>query len=130
MSTILVVADEPWVRNEVHAALTTPDFDLVDHDDPATVTAELDAEAYDAVVVDMQVGSMGAMAVTRSVRQRAAIEGVDSAPVVVLLDRRADVFLARRAGAAAWVLKPFSAHELSTAVGSAMKGDLVHPAVE
>ncbi|HEX9854332.1 MAG TPA: response regulator [Acidimicrobiia bacterium] len=130
MSTILVVADEPWVRNEVHAALTTPDFDLIDHSNPATVTAELDADPYDAVVVDLQVGSMGGMAITRSIRQRAAIDNEKATPVVVLLDRQADAFLAKRAGAAAWVVKPFTAHLLSTAVESAIAGNLVGQAAE
>jgi hypothetical protein len=36
---------------------------------------------------------------------------------VILLDRTVDGFLAKRAGADAWVVKPFTDHELRTAVG-------------
>ena len=39
MTRVLVVADEAWARNDVHSALTTPDYELVDHDDPKTVAS-------------------------------------------------------------------------------------------
>ena len=32
MTRVLVVADAQWARNDVHASLTTPDYELVDHD--------------------------------------------------------------------------------------------------
>jgi DNA-binding response OmpR family regulator len=38
--------------------------------------------------------------------------------LVMLLDREADVFLARRAGADAAVVKPFDAEELRTAIAT------------
>ena len=66
------------------------------------------AEGADLAIVDMQVGSMGGMAITRALK--GAVPGVGS--IVLLLDRRADAFIARRAGADAWLLKPFAAQEL------------------
>ena len=120
MPKILVVTDVAWVRNEVHAALTEPDFTLVDHDDPATAATRASDEDVDAVVVDMQVGSMGGMAVTRALRDASIRPGVEEIPAVILLDRSADTFLAKRAGAAGWVTKPFSTHEIETALGSAI----------
>ncbi len=113
MTRILVVADEPWVRNEVHAALSTPDTELIDHDDPSTAAAAAVDNAVDVVVVDLQIGSMGGMAVTRSILEKA-----EHFPVVMLLDRAADAFIAHRAGAGAWVTKPVEAHELRDAVRS------------
>lgn len=121
MSIVLVVADEPWVRNEVHAALTEPDHTLVDHVDPTTVAETVATTEVDVVVVDLQVGSMGGMAVTRSVRQRAAQDGTPAIPVVILLDRSADAFLAKRAGAAGWIAKPFTSHELRTTLAAATR---------
>ena len=120
MSRILVVADVPWVRNEVHASLTAPDFELVDLDDPtAAATTALDGD-FDAVIVDLQTGSMGGMAVTRDVREQAGLRGLDHLPVLMLLDRAADAFLAKRAGAAGWVAKPFDPHMIRTALTEAM----------
>ena len=120
MPRVLVVADAPWARNEVHAALTDPDTELVDHDDPKTVAETVAAGGIDLVLVDLQVGSMGGMAVTRSVREAANVGGAPPVPVVIMLDRSADAFLAKRAGAAAWIAKPFTAHEISLALNAAL----------
>ncbi len=123
MTRVLVVADESWARNDVHAALTSPDYELVDHQDPKTVASTVAAGGLDAVVVDLQVSSMGGMAVTRSVRENTTVRGGAAIPVVLLLDRAADKFLAGRSGAAAWVVKPFTALELRGAVDGAVASD-------
>ena len=115
MARILVLTDEDWVRNEVHAALSVPGVELVDHPDPASAAAAAIELGAGAIISDLQVGSMGGMAVARSVRNTEPEEG--AILVVLLLDRRADAFLAGRAGADAWVTKPFTARELRDAVG-------------
>lgn len=121
MTRIFVVTDEQWVRSEVHAALSPTGAELIDHPDPATVTeAALEADAA-AVVIDLQVGSMGGMAVARSVRDTEPEEWL--LRVILLLDRQADTFLAGRAGADAWVTKPFTARELRDAVGLVVSSD-------
>ena len=120
MPRVLVVVDAHWARNEVHAALTDPDTELVDHSDPTTVAETITDGSFDAVLVDLQVGSMGGMAVTRSVREAASVRGAPPVPVVMMLDRSADTFLAKRAGAAAWVAKPFTSHEITTALNRAL----------
>ncbi len=120
MTRVLVVADEAWARNDVHAALTSPTFELVDHEDPATAAGIAAERDVDAVVVDLQVSSMGGMAVARSVRENATVRGSEPIPVVLLLDRAADAFLAGRSGAAGWVVKPFTAQQLRGAVDGAL----------
>lgn len=114
MPNILVVCDADWVRNEVHAALSVGTNTLIDHSDPATVVAAAVEHGVDVLVVDLQIGAMGGMAVTREVRAH-----TERLPVVLLLDRKADAFLAGRAGADAWVVKPFSARRLRDAVAAA-----------
>lgn len=121
MTRVLVVADAAWTRNDVHAALTSPDFELVDHADPTTVATTVAVGDVDAVVVDLQVAAMGGMAVARSVRENATVRGSDPIPVVLLLDREADKFLAGRSSAATWVVKPFTAHQLRNAVEGALE---------
>jgi DNA-binding response OmpR family regulator len=119
-SRIVVIADEAWARNEVHAALTEPDYTLIDHEDPRSAFELIKTESPDAVVIDLQVKSMGGMALARELRQQAALSEQESVPVVLLLDRAADGFLARRAGVAGWVTKPFTAHDLRTVVDQAI----------
>ena len=118
MARILVVTDETWVRNEVHSGLSSADNELIDHRDPATAAATAAAEGVEAVVVDLQISAMGGMAVTRSIRDMSDLER--AIPVVLLLDRAADTFLAGRSGANAWVVKPFSARELRDALATAV----------
>ena len=118
MSRVLVVTDEPWVRNEVHAALSIADTELIDHEDPATAAATAFGEGVDVVVVDLQIGAMGGMAVTRAIKD---MEGDGRfIPVVMLLDRAADAFLAGRSGADGWVDKPFTPRQLRDALATAV----------
>jgi DNA-binding response OmpR family regulator len=121
-SRIMVIADEQWARNEVHAALTQPDYNLIDHSDPATAWEAVGSESPDLVVIDLQVASMGGMAIARELHQQAAMNGEDAVPVILLLDRKADSFLAKRAGVAGWVVKPFTANAIRTAVEGALGG--------
>lgn len=120
MTDILVVADESWVLDDVRAALSEPRFTLHEISDPRLVTERLGEFPADAVLIDMQVDSMGGMAVTREVRNAAAVAGNPAPPVVLLLDRDADTFLAGRSGAATWVRKPFSSDSLRRALDDAL----------
>ena len=123
MTRVLVVADAAWSRNDVHAALTSPDFELVDLDDPTAAAATAASGEIDAVVADLQVSSMGGMAIARAVRETATVSGGPTIPVILLLDRSADEFLAGRSGAAGWVTKPFTAQQLRTAVAEAIASE-------
>ena len=114
MPTALVVADGTWVTNEVRSALSLGSWHIEEIDDPRSVAARLAESRVDAVIVDMQVGSKGGMAVVRTIRQETDL--TERPRMVILLDRPADEFLARRAGADASVLKPFDASELRAAV--------------
>jgi DNA-binding response OmpR family regulator len=116
MPKYLVVADESWVRNEVHAAITGPDTVIIDHDDPTTAADVAVEHGVDALIVDLQLKAMGGMAVTRAVRNVTGSRESAGLPVILLLDRSADAFLARRAGAVAWITKPFTSYELGEAL--------------
>lgn len=114
MPTALVVADGSWVTNEVRAALSVGSWQIEEINDPRTVVDRLEESRVDAVIIDLQVGSKGGMAVVRSIRQ--ATDVTNRPRLVLLLDRSADRFLARRAGADDSVLKPFDPAELRAAL--------------
>ncbi len=118
MPSILLVADDNWVRNDVAAAISGRDATVTVSDDPKQVASVAGDTRYDFVIVDMQVKSMGGMAVTRLVKDAIANGDVEPTPIIMLLDRQADVFLARRAGASTYLVKPFTAQELRAALSS------------
>ncbi|MGQ0848027.1 MAG: response regulator [Actinomycetota bacterium] len=112
---ILLVADSRWVRNDVAASLPSADW-TVRHSDPRTVVEAAAQHPPDSVVVDMQVGSMGGMAVIRALRSAMAMGDIAPARLILLLDRSADRFLANRAGADDSVVKPFTAQAFRRAL--------------
>lgn len=116
MAKVLVVADDAWVENDVRASLVDPEVEIVTETDPRRAVAAAAAHSVDVAIVDMQIGSMGGMAVVRDLRTAATAGELDRPWLVLLLDRSADAFLARRAGADAHVLKPFTAQELRAAI--------------
>ncbi len=115
MMSVIVVSDDVWVDNDVRASLTDPDTVIHSVADPRTTVAAAAEHLAEVAVIDLQVGSMGGMAVVRALRS--AMDSGDIPPLrlVLLLDRSADYFLAHRAGADVAVLKPFTAQELRAA---------------
>jgi DNA-binding response OmpR family regulator len=116
MPTVLLVADIPWVVDSVRAALSQPAYEITVLDDPRAATAVWKEHHHDVVITDLQVGSMGGMAVVRAVRDAANAEAATAPATAILGDRDADGFLAGRAGADVWLRKPFGGFELLEAV--------------
>jgi twitching motility two-component system response regulator PilH len=114
MSKVLLVADANWVANQVRGALALGDWAIEQVTDPRQTLERVQDLSPDTVIVDMQVGSMGGMAVIRALRS--GLEARDRPHLVLLLDRSADDFIARRAGADACVLKPINTAELRQAL--------------
>lgn len=120
---VVVAADESWVREDVCAVLSAMPGVTVRQatSGPAVLAAAAESQA-DLVVVDMQIGNMGAVAVCLDLRLEEGADRLGHVPVLILLDRRADVFLARRFDADGWVLKPLDPIRLRKAVGALLAG--------
>lgn len=118
MPKALVIADANWVVNDVLATLPQTGWQVEVLDDPSRSAEVVSETGPEAVIIDFQVRSMGGMAIVRHLR--ASIDPEEMPRLVLLLDREADVFLARRAGADAWVLKPFAAQMLRDALSGVM----------
>ena len=74
-----------------------------------------DSEAVptpDLLVSDLQIGSMGGVAISYDLQLEMLAGRVRKIPVVLLLDREADIFLAKEVGADAYIVKPISALKL------------------
>ncbi len=120
--TLLLIADGPWVHNEVAAALSDSTTVLLEESDPRRAVERMEEDNPDAVIIDMQVGSMGGMALVRALLDASGMDQVPRTPTILLLDRSADVFLAGRAGADAFLIKPIVAEELRAALRGVLKG--------
>jgi len=105
---VLVATDADHVHDEVEAALGG---------DHAVVRVHAGAEVLDAVathqpvlvVLDLQIGNMGGMAACLDLRLEERAGRISAQRILMLLDRDADDFLARRAEADAWTVKPVDA---------------------
>ena len=118
MQTILVASDAPTLRREIEAVISGPDREVVSVVSGPEVIASVTEESPDLVIVDMQMGNMGGMAVTLELRLQESYDALDHVPVLMILDRRPDVFLARRSGAEGWLVKPLDPLRLRRAVNA------------
>jgi CheY-like chemotaxis protein len=123
---VLVATDAQYVLDDIIAALGTPDTSFSVCRDGRDVTDAVKRRVPDVAVLDLQVGSMGAMAVTMNLRLDESGGRLPHVPVVMLLDRIADVHLARRSGAEAWLIKPVDSLRLRRAVQEVRAGRTWH----
>ncbi len=123
MATVLVVSDLPALRAELRTMLEGPELTVEEAESGKEAIAIVKDGGVDLVVVDLQVGSMGAMAITMELRNEESYGAADPVAVLMLLDRRADVFLARRSGAEGFVVKPLDPQRIRTAVRALLRGD-------
>ena len=109
MTTILVAADAKWVRDQVRAAFVGPDQEVIEvtrGQDVRTTFADIDP---DLVVLDLQIGNMGGVAVAIDLRLEESGGRLPRARILLLLDRRDDAFIARRADVDLMLVKPVDA---------------------
>lgn len=105
---ILVVTDDPPLELEARYAFPD-DFDVVVVADARDASRELAAWTPAVVVVDLLSGSAGGFALGRDMSQDSRLANV---PILMLIDRHQDEWLAREAGAAAVRTKPIDTAEL------------------
>lgn len=119
---VLLATDAQWVVDEVVATLGSPSttFEVITNGrDVAPAVAE---RTPDIAILDLQVGTMGGMAITMDLRLDHSSGAVPHVPILMLLDRTADVHLARRSGADGWIIKPLDSLRLRRAVTAVASG--------
>ena len=121
VSDVLIASDSPRVREEVRSVLETG-ATVREVTRGVQVGPAVRERTPDLVVLDLQIGKMGGMATALDLRLEAGAGRLPAVPVLMLVDRRADVFLARRSGADGWVVKPIDAMRLGKAVRAVLAG--------
>ena len=122
MAEVLVASDAKWVVEEVTAALSSVDDTVREITTGAEVLPAVAEHAPDIAVIDLQIGRMGGMATCLDLHLEEGAGRLPRVPVLMLLDRRPDVFLARRAQAEGWLVKPLDALRVRKAITAVLSG--------
>jgi DNA-binding response OmpR family regulator len=112
---ILVATDADYVLHDITAALGGPDVSFTVCRNGRDVTDVVKARTPDLVVLDLQIGSMGGMAVTMGLRLDESSGALPNVRVLMLLDRKADIHLAKRCAADGYLVKPLNPLSLKRA---------------
>ena len=119
---ILIATDAQWVLNEIQAVFGSSSTTIQVVTNGRLVSPAVAERTPDIAILDMQVGSMGGMAITMDLRLDYSSGALPNVPILMLLDREADVHMARRSGANGWIIKPLDALRLRKAVNAIAAG--------
>ncbi len=109
---VLIAADAEWVRNQIRAAFVAPGQTVIEVTRGQDVKKAVGDESPDLVILDSQIANMGGLAVAIELRLEESAGRLDRSTILLLLDREADKFLAKRVDADATLVKPLDAGTL------------------
>ena len=117
MATVLVVDDEPIVREVVVRYLEREGYATLEAGDGTTARAMLEEQTADLVVLDVMLPGIDGLELCRWIRTRSAL------PVILLTARgeEADRIVGLDLGADDYVTKPFSPRELAARVRTVLR---------
>jgi DNA-binding response OmpR family regulator len=125
---VLVAADARWVREQVQAALVGPGQEVIEVTRGQDVREAVAEHHPDLVVLDLQIGNMGGIAVAIDLHLEESGGRLPHVLILLLLDREADRFLAKRAGAEAELVKPVDPGTLRRTVKRVVGDEAATPA--
>jgi len=110
--TILVVEDEPTLRETVVDALEADGFRVIAAADGREALAQFRGERPDLVLLDLMLPELSGIEVTRIIRAESGV------PIVMLTakDSELDKVVGLELGADDYVTKPFSLRELTARI--------------
>lgn len=114
---VLVVDDEPTVREVVIGYLRRDGHDVAEAEDGTTAIDLLDREQFDLVVLDMMLPGVNGLDILRRIRAAGEM------PVIMLTARaeESDRVAGLELGADDYVVKPFSPRELAARVNGVLR---------
>ncbi len=122
VSDILVATDAQWLLEEIAAVVSGQDTTVRGVSRGFDVVPTVAERTPDLVILDLQIGNMGGMASALDLRLEESAGRLPRVRILMLLDRRADVFLARRSDVDGWLVKPLSPIKLRKAVAELLVG--------
>lgn len=112
----LVVSDDRDVAEAIRFGLPAK-AEVVVLNDARSAISRLDALTPRVVVVDLQTGNAGGFGLAKDMSQIARLASI---PVIVLLEREQDRWLAQQSGATLALRKPVTGTEILAAVSSVL----------
>ncbi len=106
---VLVVSDDDGIRDEARFGFA-PDLEVALARDARDALRQMEAEVPAVVVIDLHTGSAGGFALCKDMDQDPRLRDV---PVLMLLDRDQDRWLAQQAGAKLIRTKPIDTSDLA-----------------
>ena len=123
MTTVLLASDADWLIEEVRSALSEPGTEVTVVRAVADVRNAVSSQSPELVILDLQIGNMGGMATCMDLQLEIGAGRIADVPILMLLDRSADVYLARQAGAQGWLVKPLDSFRLKVASVKLLAGE-------
>jgi DNA-binding response OmpR family regulator len=120
---VLLATDADWIHEDVDAALAGDDIEVFRVRQGVDVRPAVQNLTPDLVVLDLQIGNMGGMASCMDLRLDQSVGRLGPVPVLMLLDRDVDSFLAHRCEADGWLTKPLDAFSLRRAATALLDGE-------
>ena len=116
VTQVLLATDSDSVHDAIDAALGSNDTQIARVRAGLEVLDAVRGQGPDLVICDLQIGNMGGMATCLDLRMEAEMGRVPNTRVLMLLDREADVYLAKQARSDGWLVKPLDAVSVQRAV--------------
>ncbi len=113
---VLLATDSDSVHDAVDAALGSDASQISRVRAGVEVLDAVREQEPDVVICDLQIGNMGGMATCLDLRMEAEMGRAPETRVLMLLDREADVYLAKQARSDGWIVKPLDAVSVQRAV--------------
>ncbi len=120
---VLIATDSPTVFDEVRSAVEEPGVVLRWARAGRSVLPALQERPADLVISDLQIGSMGGVAIGMQLALEIGSGRLSPVPVLLLLDRRPDTFMAKRIGVAGWLIKPLDPLRTRAAAKAVLAGE-------
>jgi two-component system alkaline phosphatase synthesis response regulator PhoP len=116
---ILVVEDEPDIRELVVITLSFNGFEVASAADGEEALAMAGADSFDLIILDVRMPRMTGFEACRHLRQR---ENTRETPIIFLSAKgqESEVKAGLEAGADEYIIKPFAPNELARRVRAAL----------
>ena len=115
--TILVVDDEPTVREVIRRYLERDGFSVREAADGQTALTEIESGQPDLIILDLMLPGVDGLAITRQIRQK------QTTPIIMLTAKGepSDRIYGLDLGADDYMAKPFSPQELVSRIRAVLR---------